>query len=72
MAVVKHYRLHEARESGLSSATWEETMRPTSWCTAAVCLAAIGAALLAAPVYAQDFPTRIVKAVNPYVSGSTT
>jgi tripartite-type tricarboxylate transporter receptor subunit TctC len=35
-------------------------------------LAAIGAAWLAAPARAQDFPSRIVKVVNPYVSGSTT
>ena len=47
-------------------------MRSTSWCAAAVCLAAIGAALFAQPARAQDFPTRIVKVVNPYVSGSTT
>jgi tripartite-type tricarboxylate transporter receptor subunit TctC len=50
-------------------------MRPTSWCAAAVCLAAlaaIGAALFAPSARAQDFPTRIVKVVNPYVSGSTT
>jgi tripartite-type tricarboxylate transporter receptor subunit TctC len=57
-------------------------MRLTSWCTAAVCmaaaLAASGAARFTTPVRAQDFPsrqdfpTRIVKVVNPYVSGSTT
>lgn len=35
-------------------------------------LAAIGAVWFATPARAQDFPSRIVKVVNPYVSGSTT
>jgi tripartite-type tricarboxylate transporter receptor subunit TctC len=50
-------------------------MRLTSWSAATVCkaaLAAFAAALSAVPARAQDFPSRIVKVVNPYVSGSTT
>jgi tripartite-type tricarboxylate transporter receptor subunit TctC len=35
-------------------------------------LVAAGAASFAATARAQDFPSRIVKVVNPYVSGSTT
>jgi tripartite-type tricarboxylate transporter receptor subunit TctC len=53
----------------------EEMMRPTSWYASTVRMAlpaAIAAALSAFPVRAQDFPSRIVKVVNPYVSGSTT
>jgi hypothetical protein len=48
-------------------------MRLTSRCAADLCvaaLAAFGAALSIAPVRAQDFPNRVVKVVNPYVSGS--
>jgi tripartite-type tricarboxylate transporter receptor subunit TctC len=53
----------------------EEIMRLTPRYAATVCmaaLAAIGAASFAVPARAQDFPSRIVKVVNPYVSGSTT
>jgi tripartite-type tricarboxylate transporter receptor subunit TctC len=47
-------------------------MRLTSLCSTSMALVAIGAASFAAPARAQDFPSRIVKVVNPYVSGSTT
>ncbi len=50
-------------------------MRLTSWCATSISIAALvaaGVAWLAAPARALDFPSRIVKVVNPYVSGSTT
>src|SRR5579871_6017903 len=50
-------------------------MHPTSRHAASMCLAmlaAVAAASFPTPARAQGFPNRIVKIVNPYVSGSTT
>jgi tripartite-type tricarboxylate transporter receptor subunit TctC len=47
-------------------------MRLTSLCSISMALVAISVASFVAPACAQDFPSRIVKVVNPYVSGSTT
>jgi tripartite-type tricarboxylate transporter receptor subunit TctC len=53
----------------------EEMMRHILGCATTLCMAALtafGAASFAFSVRAQDFPSRVVKVVNPYVSGSTT